>query len=334
MSVLVTGGAGFIGSHMALALLDRGERVVILDNLATGVRACLPGDALFVEGDVGDEAELRALFAAHDIDAVAHFAASTVVPDSVRDPLAYYRNNTANTRTLIAAAVEAGVRHFVFSSTAAVYGVPDADLVSESAPTDPISPYGASKLMSERILRDVSAAHGLRVAILRYFNVAGADPQGRSGQSTPRATHLIKACLETALGQRDYIDVFGEDYPTPDGTGVRDYIHVSDLIDAHLAALDRLRGGARSLLYNCGYGRGYSVRQVIDAVTRVAGVTLPVRTSPRREGDAAKVVADARAIRAELGWAPRHDDLDTIVAHALQWERSRQFASICRAPLP
>ncbi len=323
MSVLVTGGAGFIGSHMALALLDRGERVVVLDNLATGVRACLPGGALFVEGDVGDEAALRALFEAHDIDAITHFAASTVVPDSVRDPLAYYQNNTANTRTLVAAAVEAGVRHFVFSSTAAVYGVPDAELVSETAPTNPISPYGASKLMSERILHDVGAAHGLHVAILRYFNVAGADPQGRSGQSTPRATHLIKACLETALGQRDCIEVFGEDYPTPDGTGVRDYIHVSDLIDAHLAALDRLRGGARSLLYNCGYGRGYSVRQVIDAVNRVAGVAPPVRVSPRREGDAAKVVADARAIRTDLGWAPRYDDLDTIVAHALQWERSR-----------
>lgn len=324
MSVLVTGGAGFIGSHMALALLDRGERVIVLDNLATGVRACLPKDALFIEGDVGDPAGLKAVFAAHEIDAIAHFAASTVVPDSVRDPLAYYQNNTANTRTLIAAAVEAGVRHFVFSSTAAVYGVPDAELVSEAAPTDPISPYGASKLMSERILRDVAAAHDFSAAILRYFNVAGADPGGRSGQSTPRATHLIKACLETALGQRDHIDIFGDDYPTPDGTGVRDYIHVSDLIDAHLAALDRLRAGAKTLLYNCGYGRGYSVRQVIDAVNRAAGVSLPVRLSPRREGDAAKVVADARAIRAELGWTPRYDDLDTIVAHALHWERSRQ----------
>ena len=321
MSVFVTGGAGFIGAHMALALLDRGESVVVLDNLSTGVRGSIPSGATFVAGDVGDGELLKGLFATHAIDAIAHFAASTVVPDSVRDPLSYYLNNTMNTRNLTAAAVGAGVRHFVFSSTAAVYGAPAGPLVSEAAPTDPISPYGASKLMSERILRDASEAHGLGVAILRYFNVAGADPQARAGQSTPRATHLIKVCVEAALGQRDGVDIYGADYPTPDGTGVRDYIHVSDLIDAHLAALDRLRAGASSLLYNCGYGRGHSVREVIDAVNRAAAVTLPVRVRPRREGDAAAVVADPIAIRADLGWAPRFDDLDTIVRHALAWER-------------
>ena len=323
MAILVTGGAGFIGSHMALALLDLGEKVVILDNLSTGVRACLPHDALFVEGSSGDRALLDRLFAEHDIGAIAHFAASTVVPDSVADPLAYYGNNTVNTHTLIAAAVAARVPRFVFSSTAAVYGVPQSERVGEDAPTAPISPYGASKLMSERILGDVSDAHGLSVAILRYFNVAGADPQGRSGQSTPRATHLIKACLEAALGKRESVEIFGADYPTPDGTGVRDYIHVSDLIDAHIAALDSLKAGQRRLLYNCGYGAGYSVRQVIDAVERVSGRTLNIKVSPRRAGDAASVVADASAIRRDLGWRPKYDDLDTIVAHALAWEQRR-----------
>lgn len=321
MSVLVTGGAGFIGAHMALALLDRGESVVVLDNLTTGARANVPAKAIFVAGDVGDGELIKSLFAAHSIDAIAHFAASTVVSESVRDPLSYYLNNTVNTRSLIAASVEAGVRHFVFSSTAAVYGATGGLLVSETAPTDPISPYGASKLMSERILRDASQAYGMGVASLRYFNVAGADPLARAGQSTPRATHLIKVCVEAALGRRDGVDIYGEDYPTPDGTGVRDYIHVSDLIDAHLAALDRLRAGAPSLLYNCGYGRGHSVREVIDAVNKAANVTLPVRLRPRREGDAAAVIADASAIRAELGWAPRFADLDTIVRHALAWER-------------
>lgn len=321
MKVLVTGGAGFIGAHMALALIDRGETVVILDNLSTGVRASVPSAAEFVAGDVGDAELLKELFASHKFDAVAHFAASTVVPDSVRDPLSYYLNNTMNTRTLIAAAVAAKTPRFVFSSTAAVYGVPDGSLVSEAAPTDPISPYGASKLMGERILRDAGAAHGLAVAILRYFNVAGADPQGRAGQSTPRATHLIKVCVEAALGRRDGVDVYGDDYPTPDGTGVRDYIHVSDLIDAHIAALDHLRAGASQLLYNCGYGRGHSVREVIEAVERGAGAPLKVRMGPRREGDAASVVADASAIRADLDWRPRFEDLDTIVKHALAWER-------------
>ncbi len=323
MAILVTGGAGFIGSHMALALLDRGEKVVILDNLSTGVRECLPRDAMFVEGSSGDRALLGRLFVEHEIDAIAHFAASTVVPDSVADPLAYYGNNTVNTHTLIAAALAARVPRFVFSSTAAVYGVPQSALVREDAPTAPISPYGASKLMSERILTDVSEAHGLSLAILRYFNVAGADPKGRSGQSTPRATHLIKVCLEAALNKRESVEIFGVDYPTPDGTGVRDYIHVCDLIDTHIAALDRLKSGQRRLLYNCGYGAGYSVRQVIDAVERVSGRTLNVKLSPRRAGDAASVVADASAIRRDLGWTPRYDDLDTIVAHALAWEQRR-----------
>jgi UDP-glucose 4-epimerase len=321
MSVLVTGGAGFIGSHMALALLDRGEHVVILDNLSTGVRDCIPAGATFVPGDVGDARLLRRLFADYGIEAVAHFAASTVVPDSVREPLSYYANNTANTLTLIEAAVEARVRQFVFSSTAAVYGAPGSALVSEADATAPVSPYGASKLMCERILRDVGAAHGLAFAILRYFNVAGADPHARAGQSTPRATHLIKVCIEAALGKRESVEIYGDDYPTPDGTGVRDYIHVSDLIDAHLVALDRLRAGAPSLVYNCGYGRGHSVREVIDAVSRVAGVALPVQLRPRRKGDSAAVVADSSAIRKELGWTPRFDDLDTIVRHALAWEK-------------
>ncbi len=321
MATLVTGGAGFIGSHMALALLDRGEEVIVLDNLSTGVAACLPRAAMFVEGSTGDAALLRRLFTEHQIDAVAHFAASTVVPDSVADPLAYYRNNTINTHTLITAALEARVPRFVFSSTAAVYGTPEADLVREDAPTNPISPYGASKLMSERILTDVAAVNDFAVAILRYFNVAGADPQCRSGQSTPRATHLIKVCLEAALGKRDHVDIFGTDYPTPDGTGVRDYIHVADLIDAHIGALDGLKRGAKRMLYNCGYGAGYSVRHVIDAVERASGSKLQINVSPRRPGDAAAVVADASAIRRDLGWAPKYANLDTIVAHALAWEQ-------------
>ncbi len=324
MTVLVTGGAGFIGSHMALALLDRGEHVVILDNFSTGIRACAPAGATLVEGSTGDADLVRAVLADHGVTAITHFAASTVVPDSVADPLGYYHNNTANTLTLAKCALDAGVKQFVFSSTAAVYGVPETGLVREDAPTQPISPYGASKLMSEQILRDLNAASGLPIAILRYFNVAGADPAGRSGQATPRATHLIKVCLEAAAGKRAGIEVFGDDYPTPDGTGVRDYIHVADLIAAHLAALGHLRTHGGRLLYNCGYGRGYSVREVIDAVERVTGVKLNVKVSPRRPGDAASVVADANALRNDLGWAPRYDDIDTIVSHAWAWEQRAQ----------
>jgi len=323
MAVLVTGGAGFIGSHMALALLDRGEEVVVLDSFATGVRACVPAGVRLIKGDVGDRALVADVLREQRIDSIAHFAGSTVVPDSVSDPLAYYKNNTANTVALAECALAADVGAFLFSSTAAVYGATQEDLVREDAPLTPVSPYGASKLMSERILLDTNAATKLPVAILRYFNVAGADPQGRSGQSTPRATHLIKICIEAALGLRQSVHIFGEDYPTPDGTGVRDYIHVSDLIAAHLAALDRLRSGSAALIYNCGYGRGYSVREVVSAVERVSGKTLNVIVAPRRSGDTARVIADASAIRKDLGWTPRYDDLDAIITHALAWERSR-----------
>ena len=323
MAVLVTGGGGFIGSHMALALLDRGEDVVVLDSFATGVRDCVPADARLIEGDVGDRALVSNLLREQHIDSIAHFAGSTVVPDSVSDPLAYYKNNTANTVTLAQCALAANVGAFLFSSTAAVYGATQDELVREDAPVAPVSPYGASKLMSERILLDTNAAKQLPVAILRYFNVAGADPDGRSGQSTPRATHLIKICIEAALGLREGVHIFGEDYPTPDGTGVRDYIHVSDLIAAHLAALDRLRSGSPALIYNCGYGRGYSVREVVSAVERVSGARLNVVVAPRRSGDTARVIADASAIRRDLAWAPRYDDLDAIITHALAWERSR-----------
>lgn len=323
MTVLVTGGGGFIGSHMALALLDRGEEVVILDNFSTGVRACVPPEAHLVEGNVSDRDLVCKVLREMRIDSIAHFAGSTVVPDSVGDPLAYYTNNTVNTLILTECAVAAGVSAFLFSSTAAVYGATQDDFVRESAPLAPMSPYGASKLMSERILLDTHTATDMPVAILRYFNVAGADPHCRSGQSTPRATHLIKVCLEAALGLRERVHIFGHDYPTPDGTGVRDYIHVHDLITAHLAALDGLRSGTPMMVYNCGYGRGYSVREVVATVESISGSHVPLQIDPPRPGDAARVVADASAIRAELGWTPRYDDLPTIVTHALAWERTR-----------
>ena len=323
MAVLVTGGGGFIGSHMALALLDRGEDVVVLDSFATGVRDCVPAGARLIEGDVGDRALVSNLLREQHIDSIAHFAGSTVVPESVSDPLAYYKNNTANTVTLAQCALAANLGAFLFSSTAAVYGATQDDLVREDAPLAPVSPYGASKLMSERILLDTNAATQLPVAILRYFNVAGADPYGRSGQSTPRATHLIKVCIEAALGLRERVQIFGQDYSTPDGTGVRDYIHVHDLITAHLAALDRLRSGTSTMIYNCGYGRGYSVREVVAAVESITGLSVPLERAPPRPGDAARVVADASAIRADLDWVPQYDDLSAIVAHALAWERLR-----------
>ncbi|HET9904834.1 MAG TPA: UDP-glucose 4-epimerase GalE [Xanthobacteraceae bacterium] len=321
MTILVTGGAGYIGSHMVHALRDTGEEVVVLDNLSTGRREAVPAGVPLVVGDTGDADALAALMRRYRPEAVVHFAASIVVPDSVRDPLGYYRNNTANARTLLAAAVDAGVKHFIFSSTAAVYGNPAQIPVAEDAPLAPMSPYGASKMMTEIMLRDVSAAHGLGHVILRYFNVAGADPQGRTGQSTPNATHLIKVAVQTALGLRPRLDVFGEDYPTPDGTCVRDYIHVTDLVNAHAAALAHLRAGGESLTLNCGYGQGYSVLEVIGAVRRAAGKDFPVRRAGRRPGDPAAIVADARRIRERLGWKPAYDDLDTIVAHALAWER-------------
>jgi UDP-glucose 4-epimerase len=321
MTVLVTGGAGYIGSHMVLALLEAGERVVVLDNLSTGFGWAVPAGAPLVTGETGDEALVARIIAEHEVDAVIHFAASIVVPDSVSDPLGYYRNNTANSRALMECAVKGGVRRFIFSSTAAVYGNPERVPVAEDAPTVPMSPYGSSKLMTEIMLRDAGRAHGLGHVILRYFNVAGADPQLRTGQSTRVATHLIKVAAETALGLRPKMDVFGTDYPTPDGTCIRDYIHVSDLVRAHSDALRHLRAGGASLTLNCGYGHGFSVLEVIDAVKRVSGVDFRVDVAPPRPGDPAQVVAAADRARTLLGWQPRLDDLSTIVAHALAWQK-------------
>jgi UDP-glucose 4-epimerase len=329
MAVLVTGGAGYIGSHMVWELIDRGETVVVLDSLSTGFRWAVAPEAALIEGDIGDEALVGALIRRHEVDAIIHFAGSVVVPESVADPLAYYLNNTVKSRALIAAAIAGGVRAFVFSSTAAVYGDPERIPVDEDVPLKPLSPYGTSKLMTEMMLADVAKAHDFRYAALRYFNVAGADPRGRAGQSTKGATHLIKVACEAFLGERDGIDVFGTDYATPDGTGVRDYIHVSDLIAAHGLALDHLRGGGTNLIANCGYARGFSVLEVLRSVERVGGKPLNVRHGPRRAGDSPKVVANAERIRATLGWTPRYDDLDTIVSHALAWEthlrRRNQF---------
>ncbi|MFO1170991.1 MAG: UDP-glucose 4-epimerase GalE [Hyphomicrobiaceae bacterium] len=320
MSVLVTGGAGYIGSHMVHELADRGEQVVVLDNLSTGFRSAVAPKARLVIGDVGDQALVRTLVMKHDIRSIIHFAGSIVVPDSMVDPLGYYNNNTVKSRALLEAAVSAGVEHFIFSSTAAVYGTPEVSPVPESAPLRPISPYGASKLMTEMMLADTARAHDLRYVALRYFNVAGADPKGRTGQSSPRATHLIKAASQAALGERPHLEVFGTDYPTEDGTCVRDYIHVTDLVRAHVAALEHLRDGGASDVFNCGYGRGASVLDVIDTVKRVSGVDFPVRMAPRRAGDPAALVAGAQRIREALGWQPEHDDLDEIVTHALAWE--------------
>jgi UDP-glucose 4-epimerase len=322
MTVLVTGGAGYIGSHMVLELADAGERVVVLDNLSTGFPWAVAEGVPLIVGDTGDQSLVTRLIRQHGIDAIIHFAASIVVPDSVRDPLGYYRNNTVNSRALIECAVNNGVRHFVFSSTAAVYGNPTEPLVKEDAPTQPISPYGWSKLMSEIMLRDAGRAHGLGHVIMRYFNVAGADPDCRAGQSSKAATHLIKVAVETALGLRPTREVYGDDYPTPDGSCIRDYIHVSDLARAHSDALRHLRSGSPSLTLNCGYGRGFSVFEVVETVKRVSGVDFKVEIAPRREGDPARIVADSQQARATLAWQPRFDDLATIVAHALAWERA------------
>jgi len=322
MTVLVTGGAGYIGSHMVRALLDAGEQVVVLDNLSTGFDWAIPPGVPAVAGDVVDARLLDALVAEHGVSAIIHFAASVVVPESVADPLRYYRNNTVNSRSLIEAAVRGGVEHFIFSSIAAVYGEPDRIPIAEDAPTRPMSPYGSSKLMAEIILRDAARAHGLRY-ILRYFNVAGADPQLRTGQSTRGATHLIKVAAETALGVRPKLEIFGTDYPTPDGTCIRDYIHVGDLAAAHSDALRYLRNGGESLTLNCGYGHGFSVLEVIDAVKRAAGVDFRVEFAARRPGDPARIVAAADRARALLGWQPQFGELSTIVAHALAWERQR-----------
>ena len=321
MTVLVTGGAGYIGSHTVYALLDRGDSVVVLDNLTTGRRSQVGERAVFVEGDVADTALVKKIVADHKVDAVIHFAGSIVVPDSVADPLSYYENNVVRTRALIQALVEAQVRQFIFSSTATVYAADARQPLAEDEAKAPISPYARSKLMTEWMLEDVSRAHDFRHMVLRYFNVAGADPQERTGQSTPVATHLIKRAALAALGRVPHLDIFGTDYPTPDGTGVRDYIHVSDLAAAHLLALDALKGGAASTSYNCGYGRGFSVRQVIEAVDRVIGRTLPVREGPRRAGDPPTLISDPSRIKAELGWRPVHDDLDGIIRSAIAWER-------------
>ncbi|WP_395665121.1 UDP-glucose 4-epimerase GalE [Methylocella sp.] len=321
MAVLVTGGAGYIGGHMALALLDRGEEVVVLDNLSTGYAWAVPPGAKLVVGDFGDEALVDKLIAEEKIEAIAHFAAKIVVPESVADPLGYYLNNTAKARALLERAVKGGVKHFIFSSTAAVYGEPAANPVFEEVALAPINPYGRSKLMVEWMLADVAKAHGLGFVVLRYFNVAGADPQGRLGQSSPVATHLIKVASQAALGHRDGLDVFGTDYPTPDGSCVRDYIQVSDLVDAHLRALDHLRAGGENLTCNCGYGRGFSVLEVVEVVKTVSGVDFPVRIKGRRAGDPASLVAGAKRVRETLGWIPKYDNLPTIVEQALSWER-------------
>ena len=321
MTILVTGGAGYIGSHMVHALVDAGERVVVLDNLSTGFDWAIPPGTTLAIGETGDAALVSRLIAEHGVEAIIHFAASIVVPDSVADPLGYYRNNTANSRTLMECAVKGGVKRFIFSSTAAVYGNPDTVPVGEDDPLRPMSPYGSSKLMTEMMLRDTGAAHGLAHVILRYFNVAGADPAQRTGQSTKGATHLIKVAVETVLGRHPKMKVFGTDYPTPDGTCVRDYIHVSDLVRAHSAALAYLRGGGASTTLNCGYGRGFSVLEVIDTVKRVAGAEFPVELAPRRAGDPAQIIARSDRIRAVLGWQPQLDDLTVIVRDALAWER-------------
>jgi UDP-glucose 4-epimerase len=321
MAVLVTGGAGYIGSHMVLALLDAGtEDVVVLDDLSTGYDWAVPEGVKLVVGDVADQDLVARIVREHRIDALAHFAAKIVVPESVSDPLGYYLANTVKTRALIEAAVGAGVRHVIFSSTAAVYGEPEVVPVTETVALNPINPYGRSKLMSEWMIGDAAGPLGFSYVILRYFNVAGADPQGRSGQSSPNATHLIKVATQAALGRRERLDVFGTDYPTPDGSCLRDYIQVTDLAEAHRLALDHLRGGGDSLIVNCGYGRGYSVLEVAEVVKRVSGVDFEVRIGPRRPGDPARIVAAADTIRERLGWTPRHDDLDTIVKQALAWE--------------
>ncbi|MDP8995561.1 MAG: UDP-glucose 4-epimerase GalE [Pseudomonadota bacterium] len=321
MAVLVTGGAGYIGSHMVLALTDANEKVVVLDNLSTGFEWAIAPQAKLVKGDIADEELVGQIIKEHGIEAIVHFAGSIIVPESVTDPLGYYNNNTVKSRALMAAAVKGGVKNFIFSSTAAVYGNPESMPVFETARPAPISPYGTSKLMTEWMLRDAHVAYGLNYVALRYFNVAGADPRGRSGQSTPRATHLIKVACQTVLGQRASMDVYGTDYPTPDGTCLRDYIHVSDLIAAHMDALAHLRKGGESGIFNCGYGKGYSVLEVIKAVEKAAGRPVNHVLGPRRAGDPAGIVAGADRVRDILGWEPKYADLDLIVRSALDWEK-------------
>jgi UDP-glucose 4-epimerase len=324
MTILVTGGAGYIGGHMVLALLDAGEKVVVLDDLSTGFPWAVRPPAILVVGDVGDAALVDKIISEHGVDAIAHFAAKIVVPESVTDPLPYYLNNTAKARSLLDSAVRGKIKHFIFSSTAAVYGEITHSPISEMAPLAPINPYGRSKLSSEWMLQDVGKAHGLKFAVLRYFNVAGADPLGRLGQSGSRATHLIKLAAQTAIGLRPYLEVFGTDYPTKDGTCIRDYIQVSDLADAHVLALNSLRNGGENLICNCGYGHGHSVFEVIDAMKQVCGRDFDVRISGRRAGDSVSLVAGTDRIRSILGWTPKWDDLRAIVAQALDWEKFLQ----------
>ncbi len=332
-AILVTGGAGYIGSHVVKQLAARGETVIALDNLSTGFADAVIGAELVI-GDVGDQWLVSRLLQERRIDTVMHFAAHTVVPESVSDPLKYYRNNTANTRNLLECCQRAGIRHFIFSSTAAVYGTPAGGIADEDTPTAPINPYGRSKLMSEWMLRDLAQASTLRYVALRYFNVAGSDPEGRIGQSTAQATLLIKVACEAAVGARSHVSVFGTDYPTPDGTGVRDYIHVEDLADAHVKALDYLRDGGAPLTLNCGYGHGYSVREVLRAVEEASGSPLEIREEPRRLGDPPMLIADASRIRAALGWTPRFDDIHRIVATALNWERKLAARRARQSPRP
>ena len=320
-AVVVTGGAGYIGSHAVLAFREAAYPVVVVDDLSTGRRDSLPEDVLFIEGDAGDAELIGRVIREHGVGAVVHFAGSIVIPESVADPLKYYRNNTAASRNLIEACVAYGVKYFIFSSTAAVYGHPETVPVSEDAPTTPINPYGTSKLMTEWMLRDTAQAHDFTYVALRYFNVAGADPAGRTGQSTPNATHLIKIASQAAVGLRQGIRLFGEDYDTPDGTCIRDYIHVSDLAAAHVDALGHLTAANKNLVLNCGYGHGYSVREVLATVEKEAGIRLDVQSVPRRPGDAVTLVADASRIRNDFAWHPRYDDLGTIVRTAVDWER-------------
>jgi len=321
-TVLVTGGAGYIGSHAVLALKDNGWNVVVIDNLSTGFRFAVPDDVPLGEGDIGDSAFVTAFLREHGVGAIMHFAGSIIVPESVSDPLKYYRNNTANSRSLIESAVACGVRHFIFSSTAAVYGEPKESPVREETEKAPINPYGMSKLMTEIMLADIANAHPINYGALRYFNVAGADPHGRTGQSTAGATHLIKVAVEAALGKRAGVAVFGTDFDTPDGTGVRDYIHVSDLAAAHVLALEALVAEPeRNLTLNCGYGRGFSVLEVLDAVDRATNMTINRSMEGRRAGDPPALISDNSAILNALPWQPQHADLDTIVSHALAWER-------------
>jgi UDP-glucose 4-epimerase len=334
MAVLVTGGAGYIGGHMVLGLLDAGETVIVLDDLSNGFRWAVPPRAKLIVGDFGDAALVDSILRLYDIDAIAHFAAKIVVPESVSDPLAYYLNNTAKARSLLECAVRRKVKHFIFSSTAAVYGEPEKNPVFEDAAPRPINPYGRSKLMVEWMLEDVARAHGLGYVVLRYFNVAGADPKGRLGQSTPKATHLIKVAVQAALGVRDGMDVFGTDYPTRDGSCERDYVQVTDLIAAHLCALDYLRSGGDNLVCNCGYGRGLTVLEVVDVVKKVSGIDFPVRISGRRPGDPASLIAGAQRVKTELGWVPCHNDLIGIVSQALDWERELAERTGARIALP